>query len=250
MIPQPSEPIPPPSVPVRRRGTWPIWSGAVIAVLSLAALAVCVAQLAVGAAGSVSDALTSPVLSVPGTRTLRLERSEYAVYELNGSQTRRGDVTAVQRHSITITPDQVTVTGPDGTPLPLGGPGGGSQNITRGEQIFTAAVFFDVPAAGDYRVAITPDQAGQVIVAKTLGAAFAGKGRWAIGLLASIPGILIGIVLLIVGVVLRYRSRPGRVVVAPVQAWPGPPAPGWYPDRTAAGRSRYWDGRQWTDHTR
>src|SRR3954447_21505627 len=207
MISPPSEPIPQPSVPVRRRGTGLIWSGAVIAVLSLAALAVCVAQLAVGAAGSVTDALTSPVLAVPGTRTLRLERSEYAVYELNGSQTRRGNVTATRRNSITIGPDQVAVAGPDGTPLPLGGPGGGSQYITRGEQIFTAAVFFDVPAAGDYRVAITADQAGQVIVARTLGAAFAGKGRWAIGLLASVPGVLLGIVLLIVGVVRRYRSR-------------------------------------------
>jgi hypothetical protein len=38
---------------------------------------------------------------------------------------------------------------------------------------------------------------------------------------------------------------PRRVAVT---AAPGPPA-GWFPDPSAPDRLRYWDGREWTDHT-
>src|SRR5687767_5781002 len=44
------------------------------------------------------------------------------------------------------------------------------------------------------------------------------------------------------------RQSPGAGERA-TAADPEPPAPNWYPDPGRSGGFRYWDGRQWTEHT-
>jgi len=99
----------------------------------------------------------------------------------------------------------------------------------------------------------------------------------------SLPYLPIGIVLLIVGIVLMVVARTTSKSAAPqvsasaFAAAPSPAAapsdastaappagstpsvpqpsstpglkPGWYPDPNGRARERYWNGRQWTNHT-
>jgi hypothetical protein len=76
----------------------------------------------------------------------------------------------------------------------------------------------------------------QNLVSDTPGVEGAGWGIW-VTALGAVSTLLATIGL----TVSAARSEP-------VAAGPGQPA-GWYPDPTAPGTQRYWDGNQWTQHT-
>jgi hypothetical protein len=231
--------------------------GAVIAALALIWVVVFVVRLVTHIGAPMAQSLTSPVQTTPLDRPMTLEHSEYAVYELTGHTSGGGGVTFGDNRSVTVSPSQVTVTGPDGAALETHGPGFGTETLTRGHDIFTAAVYFTAPAPGGYRVQVDGASA-QVVIARSMSSGLSGARPDLVAVTGGSVALLIGVVLLVVGLV---RGRPPRAVaptgLAPSTLAPSAIAPaamvappGWYADPENPQQWRFWDGRAWADPPR
>lgn len=183
-------------------------------------------------------AVRSPVrFDVPGRAGMHLERGEYMVYEDKGDSS-IGNAFS-QDDSVSITPNDVTVTEPGEEPVVVSDRGSITETMTVGGRRYVGAVRFTTPVAGEYVVAVTGTPAGRVLVAHPL----ASVARRSVGwfALAGIGAVLfvVGVVLLIVGAVRRGNSRVPAFATA---------SAGWYPDPSGSRRWRYWDGIRWTEH--
>jgi Protein of unknown function (DUF2510) len=236
-----------------RRPRGLVVAGAVVIGVGLLGVLGCLIGIFSGLGSSLTQSLTAPVLQIPTDQSMALQKGDYTIFQLTGHQSGTVGSRVVENSSPTLTASQVTVTGPDSRAVPVVAPFLHTETETRGEDLYTGAVQFTTTVAGTYRITITPDSAGQVIVAPSLTAGFVSAGEWALGAVGGGFVFLVGVVLLIVGLVRRNSSRApaaGFVPGAVGASGPGGPLPGWYPDQMAPGRFRYWDGRQWTEHSR
>lgn len=184
-------------------------------------------------------ALGGTIERVPGTVTRQLGAGKWFIYERTGVTV--GFVT--HTNDPVLDPSEVTVTGPGGAAVEVV-VASEDDSITRGREQVTAELEFDAPAPGKYTLQFaTPPT--YVIVARPLIKDFA-KVLLPLGLtLAGGAVVLVGIILLVVGITRRSRSKG--------PPWSGPPPPtfsvppGWYADPAGPGR-RWWDGRTWTDN--
>jgi hypothetical protein len=249
----------------RRRGRGLLWSGVVLLVLALVLGLAGAVGIGRGVGSLVSG--TNEPVATPASFSADLEGgSSYTVYEAPPF----GSVP-------TIGPDAVSVVGTDGTVVPVTGTGSTTESFVNGETTFVAVAQFVAPATGTYLVQVpTP---GTTVVLGPSFSELVGLGIW--GLLIGLAVLLglVGLILLVIGLVLRastpkpayggatYLGTPQAVddpfasqshptaaaspapTVQPAQPdQPALPPAGWYPDPSRPGGQRYWNGERWTEH--
>jgi hypothetical protein len=216
-------------------------------VLSLVTIGVGVAVGVVGLAETLTPfvrTLTrSASYSTPATIHAHLSHGTYEIYQL--TTVRSSTFSPIRPGTVDIQPEDVTVRSTSGASLTVT-PERADETISRNRDVYTGAVQFAVPVAGEYVVTVRTGSrsATRVILARSLGSILRSVVAWVVT--GAIGGLvfLIGLVLLIVGLV-RRRRRPVPYAGA---AGALPPA-GWYPDPSDPSQQRYWDSHQWTDQT-
>ncbi len=229
------------------------------------AIPVIVLGLVLGIAGAVAlgaafwDVITGPRYTVPGIVSIHLDSGTHVVFEQTGPTVSFGRVDVNRLDAVSIEPNQVTVTAPDGSRLRVRRSDRG-ESIDRNSEHYVAAVEFIAPRAGTYRLQFRTAPA-RVVIQKPLGDVVRDNVGWIIATAGGGLLFLGGIVLLIVGLARRSSARRAATLrYAPVGTSPPMPAPtapptpvvapaGWFPDPHGQRRLRYWDGTIWTEHT-
>lgn len=222
----------------RRRVHRLVWWGVALLVLAVLGGIVGGVGLAVQVGGQVVRMMTSDAKETPVTMVRTLEEGTQLVYERTGTQLDG----PVPPGLLTVGVDDVTVTAPDGSLVPVETPRW-NETLTRGTSVYTAAVSFEVDVEGVYRVAVaTPGT--EVILAPGFSSILAGAVGWIV--LAGLAGLLfvIGGVLLVVGLVKSSNARPVTASTPDATSTPE----GWYPDPRGEATLRWWDGQAWTEH--
>ncbi len=186
-------------------------------------------------------AIDAPSMATPRTVRRHLSAGTYVVFERTGTRAGFGGFSVSNLGSPELQPADVTVTGPDGSPVPVGFVGL-NETLTRGSGIYTGALQFSALTSGTYTITVGGPQL-EVIVTRSLNEAL--KGILTFVVVGGIGGllVLVGFVVLIVRAVHNNRI--------PKYAMAGPaitPA-GWYADPSGQRQLRWWDGNRWTEHS-
>jgi hypothetical protein len=180
--------------------------GAVLAVASLIAFVVCLEVTVARAAQPLIRIVDVPVLQTPIDQTLDLRDTSYVVYERIGRERRTG----THDSPPTLDAASFTVTAPDGTAVDVKDAGFGTETVTRNGVVYTAVARFTTQTAGSYRIAAPAPAGRQVIVNRSLGSGLRGLRPWAFGAAGSAVVGLIGLVMVLIGWVIRFGGPPPR----------------------------------------
>ncbi len=225
------------------------------------AIPVMVLGLVLGITGAVAlgvafwDVISGPRYLIPSTVVVRLDSGTHIVFEQTGTKESFGALNVSRFDAVSITPNQITVTAPDGTELAVRR-SAHDESIDRNSDHYVAAVEFNAPDAGTYRLQFRT-RPGRVVIQAPLGDVVRDNVGWIVAV--GVGGLVFigGFVLLIVGIARRSSARrAANLQAAPDGYVPHVPPPtpaeapaGWFPDPHGLHRLRYWDGATWTDHT-
>jgi hypothetical protein len=140
--------------------------------------------------------LDSAVYKAPTHVDIGFNASTYYVFEQTGSRFSVPGFSYTHTEFPTLEPGQVHVVSTTGQPVGTWS-ASGNETITKGSQIYSNAVGFDVPAPGDYSVTIASKSPIAVIIAPSLGDQFLAAAPWLILLGIGSPVAIAGLVLLI-----------------------------------------------------
>jgi hypothetical protein len=186
-----------------------------------------------------------PGATAPADFTTHLDSGDWHVYVAEP------DLNGFGPSAPTISPTDVTISGSDGTPIPVSYAGDSAVTISVGTTTYDEELSFTIPTSGDYDVAVTAPVGTRIKLGRSIASSAHHAAKYLALVSAGVLIGLIGLVMLIVGIVRRQNAK--RPPVAPFPAGNPPPAgappPGWYSDPTIQGTLRWWDGARWTDHT-
>jgi hypothetical protein len=172
---------------------------------------------------------TSPSYAVPGDLYLHLHHARYTVYQHSGTRSTFGS-TRSDPSTVRIDPSAVQVKASDGSTVAVFADPN-NETLTRGSDVYSGALQFNVPADGAYDVTFANSTSTTVVVARSLSDALHGALKWfGVGAVGGTV-VITGFVLLIVGATRRGRAKRalyGGWGTPPPWGWPPPPPP-WGP---------------------
>ena len=166
--------------------------------------------------------------SMPGNVLVHLNRGEYTVYEHTSTRSGLGGLHLGNATAITIHAEQVTVTAPDTSFVPVSDDKN-NDTLTQGSGVYSATVEPAAPISGEYSI-VFATKATTVLIAKSLRSAFKRALPWFVAGVIGGALVVTGGILLIVGG--TRRSRGWRAMYLP---WGYPPygyQPPWGPPPT------------------
>ena len=205
--------------------------GLAMVVVGALVLIACVATIAIRIGPAVVNGITGRSYATPMDQVVTLSHGKWVVFERTGSQSGGGGVTFTQNGAVTLSPDDVEVTDPDGNPVVTSFTTS-NETINRNGAIYTGAVSFEANVHGDYRVRISAT-GDQVLLSRDLGSLFGSVLGFFLTAVGAGLLLVAGIVVLIVSATRRRRRRPTL------------PPPGWYPNPQVPGQVLWWNGQQW-----